>query len=393
MGVRESISKWATRSILVGISIAFFGCAGTGGTHQESGILDVTGEFRPDSTDVYTIYLIGDTGNSSLNPRSPVLQVLRRRLDESGKQSAVIFLGDNIYPHGLPPEETIYRNQAEERIMAQLHTVKDYPGRIIFIPGNHDWKSSEPGGLDRVKLQEQFIESYLNKGNTFLPDSGFPGPVALPLYTGTDQRIPFDIHLIVMDTQWWLHPHDKPVETGIENENQQKEKFLSELQKLIQLHGEQELLIAGHHPLFSYGRHGGKFPFITHLAPPVFGSLYVAYRNIWGYRQDISSYDDLKNGLLNSFSKAENLFYAAGHEHSLQFIPRINDHTRQYYLISGSGSKSSFVKKRSGDIYTYGDHGFIAIHYYRDRTKKIEFWNYRGDIVYQRYIVPTQKES
>jgi len=393
MTVRESISIWATRTLLVGICIAFLGCAGTRETHQDFGILDVSDEFRPDSTAVYSIYLIGDTGNSTLEPRSPVLQVLDRRLAEGGEQSAVIFLGDNIYPHGLPPDKTVDRKQAEERILAQLQTVKDYPGRIIFIPGNHDWNSSKQGGWDRVRQQEQYIESYLDRGNTFLPDSGFPGPVAVPLFTSAGQKIPFDIQLIVMDTQWWLHPHDKPMETGIKNEKQQKEKFLSELHKMIRLHGEKELIIAGHHPLFSYGRHGGKFPFITHLAPPVFGSLYVAYRNIWGYRQDISSYDDLKNGLLNSFNEAEALFYAAGHEHSLQFIPRNDNQSRQYYLVSGSGSKSSFVKKRSGDIFTYGDKGFITIHYYRDRTKKIEFWNDQGQIVYQKYIVPTLMES
>lgn len=340
---------------------------------------------------VYTVYLIGDTGYSSLNPREPILAVLEQQLLKSGKQSAVVFLGDNVYPDGLQPEESPSRMQTEERLLAQLKTVERYPGRVVFIPGNHDWQSSGKEGLDFIRRQEQFVESYLDRGNTFLPDSGYPGPVSVSLsYDFKDKSVPYDIQLLILDTQWWLHPHEKPLSPGIENTVQQKKKILSDMRKMVNSHRDDEILIAAHHPLFSYGRHGGKFPASTHLLPPVFGSLYVAYRNIWGYHQDISNYDDLKNGLLDGFKGKDNLIYASGHEHSLQFIPYEDGEDRQYFLVSGSGSVTSYVKSQRDNTFTYQGKGFIVIHFYEDRTKIIQYRNQKGDIIFEKTVASTQ---
>lgn len=337
---------------------------------------------------VYSVYLIGDAGYSSLNPREPSLSVLRQQLMKSGKQSAVIFLGDNVYPDGLEPEEHPSRAQTEERLWAQLKTVEDYPGRIIFIPGNHDWHSSGEKGLEYIRRQEQFIESYLDRGNTFMPDSGFSGPVSVSLsQESKENAVPFDIQLLILDTQWWLHPHEKPFREGIKNEEEQKKEILSNMEKMVDRHEDDEMLVAAHHPLFSYDRHGGKFPPSTHLLPPVFGSLYVAYRNIWGYHQDISNYKDLKNGLVESFKNKDGLIYASGHGHSLQFIPHQEEEKRQYYLVSGSGSVTSYVRKQRGNTFTYEGKGFVAIHYYSDRTKKVQYWSQEGNIVFEKYIV------
>ncbi len=42
---------------------------------------------------------------------------------------------------------------------------KKFPGKTIFIPGNHDWYS----GLKGLKKQEKLVEKALGK-NTFLPE-------------------------------------------------------------------------------------------------------------------------------------------------------------------------------------------------------------------------------
>lgn len=336
---------------------------------------------------VYSVYLVGDAGAATLTPREPVLEILTAQLMRSGEQSSVIFLGDNIYPDGLPPEESDERERAEARILSQLKTVENYPGRIIFIPGNHDWQSSGQEGLQWLNRQEKFIESYLNRGNVFLPDNGLPGPVPVELAeSGEHPNLNFDIQLITIDTQWWLHPHDKPLEAGTGNEEEQKSEILQSLEELIEKNLEDEIIVASHHPLFSLGRHGGKFPVSTHFLPPVFGSLYVAYRNFRGYPQDIARYDDLKEGLMKSIKDKQGLIFASGHEHSLQFIPYANGLHRQYQLVSGSASKPSFVKKSSGENITYRGEGFIAIRYFSNQTKRIEFWNERGSVVHQRFV-------
>ncbi|MDZ7720520.1 MAG: metallophosphoesterase [Balneolaceae bacterium] len=366
------------KKYIFGFTLIFFlaGCSSTNVSHQES---DSNQNYNEP---VYSVYLIGDAGAATLEPREPVLEVLHTQLMQSGERSSVIFLGDNVYPDGLPPKGGEKRNQSETRILSQLETVEDYPGRVVFIPGNHDWNTSGRDGLEWLNRQEEYIESYLDRGNVFLPDNGLPGPVSVELVTHAD----FNIQLVLLDTQWWLHPYDKPLDAGVENEEDQKHEILQDLKEIVEKNIEDEIVVASHHPLFSLGRHGGKFPTSTHFLPPVFGSIYVAYRNIRGYPQDIARYDNLKEGLMKSLEEKEGLIYASGHEHSLQFIPYQNGQNRQYQLVSGSASKPSFVKKSSGENSTYRGEGFIAIRYFRDQTKRIEFWNESGSIVHQRII-------
>ena len=66
----------------------------------------------------YSVILIGDAGE--LRPYSlPILEVATERLAPFGDQSAVIFLGDNIYPLGLPPEDDPKRQQHRLTIVNQ----------------------------------------------------------------------------------------------------------------------------------------------------------------------------------------------------------------------------------------------------------------------------------
>ncbi len=372
--------------LLLAMVVATLGCANTA-TYPSTSAGVTASSVTPDSEPIYSVFLIGDTGESSLNPREQTLQILKSQLDKSGKQSAVIFLGDNIYPSGLPAEGRRSRKRAERRLRAQLETVEDYPGRIIFIPGNHDWHSSKRKGLNQIQRQERYIENYLQRGNTFLPDSGYPGPASISLHKSIkDSAKNFNIQLVVLDTQWWLHPHDKPLSKGISSETKQKEKIIADVEKIIRAHNDDEVIVTAHHPLFSYGRHGGNFPVQTHFLPPVLGSLYVAYRNTWGYHQDVANYNDLKDGLLKSFERKDGLIYASGHEHSLQFIPHQSKNTNQYFLVSGSASRTSYVKKNLANAFTSRTKGFMAVRYYKNRGKSIEIWDNKGNIIFHRYL-------
>lgn len=377
-------AKTSLSVFILPLFILLAACSGTSHTAQvietEKAQLDVEDA-------VYSVFLIGDAGAASLEPRAPVLETMKEQMMKAGERSAVIFLGDNVYPDGLPPEGAPSRDQAEDRLLSQLKTVEDYTGRVIFIPGNHDWYSSGEEGLEWLRRQEQYVESYLDRGNTFMPDSGYPGPVSVNLLQkSSDDSLSLDISLLVLDTHWWLHPHEKPIADGLESEDEQKDKILNDMRELIKSYRDGEIILATHHPLFSYGRHGGKFPRSTHFIPPVFGSMYVAYRNIWGYAQDIANYRDLKKGLLNSFQLTDELVHASGHEHSLQFIPRQEGDSRQYYLVSGSASKPSYVRKKSNDVVTREGEGFVVLRYYKDRSKSVEFWGNEGNRVFNRQL-------
>ena len=72
------------------------------------------------------LYLIGDAGAPA--PGDPVFKALAGQLAVDPKHSVVVFLGDNIYPAGLPPEGSPSRKEAERRLDAQIDLVRGRGG-------------------------------------------------------------------------------------------------------------------------------------------------------------------------------------------------------------------------------------------------------------------------
>lgn len=369
------------------ILILLAGCAVRSPFYADrSGIQDSSTEDSP----IYSVYLIGDTGNTAPGSSNPPLEILRQKLSLAGERSAVVFLGDNLYPDGLPPEDAADRNQAEAKLLAQLDILQGYPGQIFFIPGNHDWNSSRKGGLEAVTRMEAYIESNLDRGNVFLPDNGFPGPVDIKLMDKDDDPLlTRDIHLIVLDTQWWLHPHEKSFGDNNSYFLHDDGDFLSELTDIMRNRQNDHLVVAGHHPMFSNGRHGGSFSLKTHLLPPLIGTGYVLYRKFFGTPQDISHYryQSLRRELLVAFDQAESLVYASGHEHVLQHNVREGRRRKQHYVVSGSGSKTDYAAKGKGAEFVSTDRGFAVVNYYGDRSSWLEFWNEEGALLYRRQLL------
>lgn len=336
----------------------------------------------PPSELLYKMYLIGDAGAPSLDKKEPVLKLLKTMADKEKERSAVVFLGDNLYPAGLPDSAAEDRNFAEKRLKEQLDAVKDFKGRVIVIPGNHDWNDGKPGGLDAVRRQEQFVEEYLDRGNTFLPDNGFPGPVEIELMDDDDDpRLRDDIRLVIIDTQWWLHKHEKPFGDTGEYELNDAGDFLNQMEEIMRDRKNDFVTVLAHHPMFSNARHGGRLPLSTHIKPPVFGSLYVLYRRFLGLEQDINhhTYKELRNGLLEILSQKEDLFYVSGHDHNLQYIPQKQPRKTQHYIISGSGSKTGYVANGRGSEFSYEKEGFVTLQFYGNGSVWAEFWAPEGD--------------
>jgi len=101
-------------------------------------------------------YLIGDAGNAAEDATPPVLAYLRSELPSAPANSTAIFLGDNIYPGGFPAPDHPEREIAEHRLIVQTNAMKGYPGRVIWVPGNHDWYRF---GLEGLKEQRRFLRA------------------------------------------------------------------------------------------------------------------------------------------------------------------------------------------------------------------------------------------
>jgi len=325
----------------------------------------------------HEVYLIGDAGGSTSPSSEPTLKLLKRLTEQADSNGTVVFLGDNVYCCGLPDSSSSSRAYAEMRLRAQIDAIQNYKGRVIFVPGNHDWGGDSIQRVDLVNRQEAFVESALDDEQSFLPNNGLPGPIEVKLEDG--------LRLIVLDTQWWMTDAMKPFgESGAADIEEEADFFL-ELQDLVTKRRKDDLLIVGHHPIRSNGRHGGHFSIKDHLFPltavnknwylplPIIGSLYPILRRATGGPQDFSNpkYRSLISALDAIFQTHEaRLVYASGHEHNLEYFSEGQIH----HVVSGAGSRRDYVASGRDARFTYGGKGFIRIRYYQNGEMWLEAW-------------------
>ena len=333
----------------------------------------------------HSIYLIGDTGNAKMGETLPTFTYLKKELANTSENSSIIFLGDNIYPVGMPPKDDPFRPLAEHKLNVQLEMLDDFNGQIMFVPGNHDWSKY---GLKGVKRQEKYIEKYLNgkRGiidddhddweDYFMPSKGCGDPEVVEV---NDQLV-----IVLIDSQWWLQNWDvdQSINDGCDIKSRSFFKF--QFEEILRKHRTKNVVIAMHHPLFSNGPHGGYYTAKEHLFPltplhkklylpmPVFGSMVSFFRGSIGVPQDLANgkYNEMRNDLLDGATKNGAYIFVSGHEHNLQYIEK----KRQHFIVSGAGSKQNPARVGGGGIFGYGKKGYAKLDFYEDGTTWVSYW-------------------
>jgi hypothetical protein len=375
---RRNLCASSTSRIILLFTLLLTGCGSPKPWYHKDydrTLLESASPTLPDSPGNFTLYLIGDCGKSTADGSWPVFVELQKHLQGAGPNSAVIYLGDNIYEYGLPAEDAQDRKEMERRMTSQLDPTKGYNGKVIVLPGNHDWAMGTSDGFAARVREEEFVEGYLQRGNTYLPDGGCPGPFELALGP--------DIVLLAYDSQWWLHKHHKPgkaegCESGTDAE------FIAAFKAALERNKGKQIIVAAHHPFYSYGAHGGHYHPKFHLFPllmanhalwiplPVLGSLAVWYRQLAGSIQDIPHprYRALKRELEGLFAQYPGMIYVTGHDHNLQYLPVEGRH----YIVSGSGSKSTYVGHGKKALFTDAELGFGRVIFAPDGKRWLEFY-------------------
>jgi hypothetical protein len=325
------------------------------------------------------IFLIGDAGDMNSDTH-PVIAWLKKNVDWNDERNTVLFLGDNVYPLGLPLEGDPTYPHSKAILDDQIGLVKGKKARAYFIMGNHDWRNGKLGGWEQAVNQEDYINSLQLKNVEAWPLNGCPGPVEVEL---SDKVV-----VALVDSQWFLFLHDKPG-PGSNCSAKTLDEFGVELNEIAESHPNQMLIIATHHALYSYGPHGGDYTWREHLFPftalnpnlyiplPIIGSIYPLARGVFGSVQDIPHplYKTMINTIEQVMRKHPYSISVAGHDHGLQFIMRNSLGDSLAYVVSGSGSKLSRIKPGRYSKFADADIGFSVIEVYKSGKTDVKFYN------------------
>lgn len=322
-----------------------------------------------DSTGIaHRFFLIGDAGNADEPQSQHTLSLLQKRLDNAASGSTLLFLGDNIYPLGMPDTKDSSYEEARNKLENQLKITKNYKGNTIVIPGNHDWYH----GLKGLNAQEKTVSEYLGNKKAFLPKKGRP----------IDQvKLGNDLTLITIDSEWYLQNWDKNPEINADCNIKTREDFLDEFEDLITKNQNKTVVVALHHPLISGGSHAGYFSLKKQIYPldskiplPLVGSLINVIRSTSGISpQDLNNerYTALVSRIKSITQSNTNVIFVSGHEHNLQYLEEKN--LRQ--IISGAGSKSEAAKITGPRNFTFGGSGYAVLDINNDGSANVSFYS------------------
>lgn len=294
------------------------------------------------------VYLIGDAGAATV--QSPVLNQLKAEVAERSRNAEVVvaFLGDNIYEVGLRETSHPGREEDVRHLEAQIRVVRGTTATGVFVPGNHDWGGgSGPRSLETVTRLSAYVAAVAQEGVNIaqLPADGCPGPALMP--------IAGSVLLTFIDTQWWLRYGDK-VPLNPDCRNASPKEVVTSLRGALERNARREgrrVVVLSHHPLKTYGPHGGYFGLRDQFFPATnlwkllyipIPFIYPILRNSGVSNQDLSGpkYTRMRQELASVLSEFPDhpLVYAAAHDHGF-LVYDGREYGVGYILVSGAGSK------------------------------------------------------
>lgn len=310
------------------------------------------------------IYLIGDAGKLDDKKPSKTLLALAEKTKLATENDILLFLGDNIYPKGFSENNS---ENDKDALDVPINIAKNFKGKVIFIPGNHDWFS----GIEGLKKQEKYIEKALGK-NTFLPQNACP----------IDQyEVSENIIIITVDSEWYLTNWDKHPKINEVCEIDSKEKFWGELKSIVNKNQNKTIVLAMHHPLESNGNHGGQFEFSILKSPlNVFrraSGTSLADSNFPLYRE----FSNRITTLLQEYKN--NVIVVSGHEHNLQYL----EYQDIPQIISGSGAKVKPVRhyKNQDQTFGYAGLGYSILAIKKDKQEAL-FYDENNTLIHTTLI-------
>lgn len=338
-----------------------------------------------------SVFFIGDAGAPKLPETAdgpayalvdPLLMALRRdvaeRVAELGaERTAVVVLGDNVYPAGLDLPGEPGRAKGIRVLEAQIAAIGEAQG--LFTLGNHDWDQGRPvRGWQVANTQAKFLASRA-PNISIHPSSTCAGPEVFDF--GDTLRFVF--------VDLWAAIYQ------IENPDDMRQahcdlragegKIAARIAEIFADSHDREVIFVTHAPMMSSGPHGGYFPWREHVFPlrvfhrdlwiplPIIGSVFPLSRMMGVTDTDMMSanYRQYRELMKSLFRPGMPTLVAAGHEHSLQAHV---DPTGVLHAVSGAGSvkKVDFVRQMNSDLMSLAAPGYMRLDSYTDHKLRLD---------------------
>lgn len=327
------------------------------------------------------LIFIGDAGKISAEQRVIIADAANKIIP--GKSTAV-YLGNNIFPKGMSEDDT----KGQEILKAQFQPLRQKGAAVYFIPGNRDWNNSGPDGLVALKREGQYLARQNDSLLKLLPASGCPDPVAI--------SVSDSLTIIFMDSEWWLFPLNKD-NPGAECGCSSERDITASLRQLLYQNRYKTILLAIHHPLKSYGTHGGRFSWKENIFPltdiqkdlywplPIAGSLYPLFKKAFPGHEDLQHpvYKDLIKNINQVFRGYPNLIIVSAHDNGAQLIEdSLDEHTQ---IVTGIGHTPAFNKKGKYSLFHTHQPGYVTADWLSGNKIHFRFYAYQNDTVKEVY--------
>ena len=308
---------------------------------------------QSDDKIAFSLFMVGHAGNFDASDSRQV-NLFQNILDYNKNKKGLVFLGDNVYP-GL--SDILSENFDELVNDSQFEPLRKFNGPIAFIPGWTDWAYGSSVGKDMVKWEYKTIHKQFPEKEIYMPDWGCPGPVEV--------NINDSLTLVLLDTQWWLHPYDTRFgKCDLEDEN---DVWMS-LQDVLRRNRNKQVVVAGFYPVISYGEYGGHYS----TAKEILTFPVTAYRKYLGTRLDLAhpNYKVFSEKLRSILEEFPDVIYASSHEQNFQYFNKNEVH----YVIGGSLNGGRYVDTEKL-VCGSKDAGYSRLDFYNDGRVELLFFS------------------
>ncbi|MGB3592302.1 MAG: hypothetical protein WBA16_11515 [Nonlabens sp.] len=324
------------------------------------------GEYR-------SFYLLGNLDAQESDELKNFKTAVNFIKTKAGKNDFTLLLGDNV-----KADKTVGKDKDSGTIQvltSQLELLKEIKGSTYVLPGNSDWNGE---GLKGLKQIEELVEEVLDDKDSFQPEKGCPIE---------DVEISETVHLIIVDSQWYIADWNKMPDFNEKCDIKTREKFITVLADEMRKQRHKTVILAMHHPLYSNGLYGGFVsdnvlyrPSIENGYVPLLGASWSFLRSLGGLSTQ-DRYNPLMNDLMEQIAIAggglDRLFVISAHENNLQYID--NGNIKQ--IVSGTIHRDGRAALGKKGVFASGKHGFSELRTYADKSSQVLFYEIEGNEV------------